>query len=491
MKDRDRTHLSVHEPDVKGGAGALNFGQGLGYFIITFGCQQNDHDSERIAGLLEQLGYRPVAEAKVADLVVLNTCSIRENADGRFYGNLGLVKAMRDARPGMLVAVCGCMMRVDEHVARLRRSYPFVDLVFGPADIHRLPELLLRRLEEGRRVYDVTTEDGIVEDMPVVHGRRFRALVTIMYGCNNFCAYCIVPYTRGRERSRRLEAILDEVRQRRDEGFAEVMLLGQNVNSWQPEEGDADFASLLEQVAETGIPRLRFMTSHPKDISPRVLEVMAAHPNIERHLHLPLQSGSDEILRRMNRRYDSARFMGIVEDARCLIPDIGISTDIIVGFPGETEADFQATLDVVERVGFDAAYMFQYSPRYGTPAAMLEEQIDAETMRLRFDRLLTLMNRLTEASNRRLLGRQEEVLIESADPELLELSGRTSSHHLVRFALDPGLLTDTALAALTADARAEALEGYLAQVEITETGRHAIRGVARSLISGSETRRRP
>ncbi|MDI9469578.1 MAG: tRNA (N6-isopentenyl adenosine(37)-C2)-methylthiotransferase MiaB [Bacillota bacterium] len=459
------------------------------YWIRTFGCQQNDHDSEILAGLLEACGLLPAASLETSDLAILNSCSIRENADGRFYGHLGIVKAERERRPELLVAVCGCLPRIREHQERIRRSYPFVDLIFGPEDIPRLPELLLKRIRTGRQVHHVSeTNDPLVEGLPAARQRRFRALVTIMTGCDNFCSYCIVPYTRGRERSRDSDAILAEVRQLAAAGYSEVMLLGQNVNSWNQKRRPGaldppgrDFAWLLEEVARTGIPRIRFMTSNPRDLSNELLAVMARHPNIERHLHLPLQSGSDRVLALMNRHYDRARYLEIVREARRRIPDIAFSTDIIVGYPGETEADFAQTLSLVEEVAFDSAFLFQYSPRYGTPASLLAERLPPDVMRQRFDRLLALQNRLSEESNRRLVGRELTVLIEgAADHRPGLLLGRSSQNQLVNFALPPelarGLGTDDS------ERLGEELEGRFAIVRVEEARMLSTSGTALELL---------
>ncbi|MDI9497813.1 MAG: tRNA (N6-isopentenyl adenosine(37)-C2)-methylthiotransferase MiaB [Bacillota bacterium] len=465
------------------------------YWIRTFGCQQNDHDSEIIAGLLEASGLVPAASLEDCDLAILNSCSIRENADGRFYGHLGIVKAERERRPELLVAVCGCMPLIEEHVERIRRSYSFVDLVFGPEDIPRLPQLLRERLESGRKVREIDRASGIIaEGLPVVRARRFRALVTIMTGCDNYCSYCIVPYTRGRERSRDSEAILAEVRQLVSEGYGEVMLLGQNVNSWnrkrRPDSTDPpgrDFAWLLEQVAATGIPRIRFMTSNPRDLSSGMLAVMERHANIERHLHLPLQSGSDRVLAQMNRHYDRARYLAIVAEARRRIPDIAFSTDIIVGFPGETEADFAETLSLVEEVAFDSAFLFQYSPRYGTPAALLARRIPPEIMRERFDRLLSLQNRLSEASNHRLVGRELSVLIEgAADHRPGLLLGRSSSNHLVNFALTPAIARECGVDPGDSDRAGELLEGRFARVRVEAARMLSTSGTALAVLPAGE-----
>ncbi|MDW7659471.1 MAG: tRNA (N6-isopentenyl adenosine(37)-C2)-methylthiotransferase MiaB, partial [Bacillota bacterium] len=383
------------------------------YWMHTYGCQLNENDGEKIAGILDEMGYNPALEAREADLIILNTCSVREHADDRLFGNLGGLKNLRQERPDLLIAVCGCMMKQAEHVARIERSFSFVDLVFGPQDIYRLPELLYHRLTEEKKQYMVGDDDVMVEGLPIHRARRFRALCSIMYGCNNFCTYCIVPYTRGRERSRTPDDILAELRQLAGSGYREVMLLGQNVNSYGQDQQKmetpdqlafasiSDFADLLAAAAGLGFYRIRFMTSHPKDISEKLLRVMADNPVIEPHLHLPLQSGSNAVLNRMNRQYTREQYVAIVTRARSLMPGLALSTDIIVGFPGETEADFAQTLDLMERVRFDSAFTFLFSRRTGTPAANMTDQVDPAVMHERFDRLTEMQYRHSLTSNQR------------------------------------------------------------------------------------------
>lgn len=453
---------------------ALFVNRSLGYHIITFGCQQNENDSERMAGLLDEMGYQAVESPREADLILLNTCSVRENADDRFFGHLGMVKNIRRDRPDLIIGLAGCLMTQDEAVAKIRQSYPFVDLVFGPQDIYRLPELLFHRLTDTRRVYDVGEDDTLVEGLPIHRARKHRALVSIMFGCNNFCTYCIVPYTRGRERSRTQADILAEIRQLVSDGYKEIMLLGQNVNSYgldlqKSDPGQADFSDLLAAVASIpGIYRIRFMTSHPKDLSPRLLATIAAYPAIEPHIHLPLQSGSDRILRAMNRHYTQAEFIEIARQARALRPGLTISTDLIVGFPGETEADFCQTLHTMAQIRFDAAFTFQYSRRTGTPAASYPDQIDDQTMRDRFARLLALQNEHSLASNESTLGTVQEVLIEGRsenDPHVL--SGRTAHNRLVNFRLPSDYPYPAELCQPDGSLDPARFEGQIAEVRIT------------------------
>lgn len=462
-------------------------GEGKLFHIITFGCQQNDNDSEKLAGQLLAMGLQPTDFAERADLILINTCSVRENAAGRFFGNLGIMKNLRKDNPNLLVGVCGCMMKQDEHVDRIRRSYPFVDLVFGPSDIYRFPELLNRRLQGTRRVYDVGHEDTVAENVPIKRERKYRALCTIMYGCNNFCSYCIVPYARGRERSRHQEEVIAELKALAKEGYSEVMLLGQNVNSYGKDlprtETQGDFVSLLSQAAEeSGLKRIRFMTSHPKDVSPALIDTMAKYPNIERHLHLALQSGSDSILKAMNRKYSADKFLSIVKEAREKIPGISISTDIIVGYPGETDEDFEETLRVVEEAAFDQAFTFQYSPRPGTPAASLEE-IPADVMTSRFNRLVELMNRNSLSSNERLLDTVQEVLIEGlSDHTESCLTGRDSASHLINFTVPERVFEAMGLKDADWPTRGLALEGRFAKVKILEARTFSLQGELLELL---------
>lgn len=458
------------------------------YYIYTYGCQLNENDSEKLAGLLDEMGFEKSMTPETADLVLLNTCSIRENADGRFYGNLGLVKAMRVKNPKMIVGVCGCMPAVEEHAERVKRSYSFVDLMFGTSDIYRLPELLYRRLSGTRRVYDISVEDVIAEDVPVRRERKHRALSTIMYGCNNFCSYCIVPYTRGRERSRRPEAVLTELKELAEQGYSEVMLLGQNVNSYGKDLKDEpkfnNFTALLEEAAKSsGLKRIRFMTSHPKDISSELLQVMAKYDNIENHLHLPLQSGSDRILKAMNRHYTAEHYLGIVHEAKRLMPEISITTDIIVGFPGESEEDFQKTLEVVEEVGYDSAFTFQYSPRYGTPAAESEEQIPQEIVTERFNRLLELQNNNSLKANERRVGKTYEILIEGlSDHHSEQLTGRASDNHLVNFPVTDELFEEAGVINGDYATLGSKLEGRFALVTMVEARQFSLRGKLEKLL---------
>ncbi len=412
------------------------------YYIRTFGCQLNENDSEKIAGMLEELGFSESNEMDNANVIVFNTCTIRENANDKIFGNLGIVNNLKKKDPSLIVILCGCMMKEKENAQKVLEKYRFVDIIFGPSDLHKLPEMLYKKISSLKKVYDIGDEDFISEGLPVKHKKKFRALCTIIYGCNNFCTYCIVPYVRGRERSRKMEHVLDELIQLSEQGYKEVMFLGQNVNSYGKDLETGDFAELLDKSGEIkGIKRIRFMTSHPKDISRKLIDVMVKHENIMPHLHLPLQSGSNSILKKMNRGYTTEQYYDIVSYAREKIPEITISTDIIVGFPCETEQDFQDTLDFMEKVRFNSAYTFQYSKRTGTPAANYEDQVSEDVVKSRFERLLALQSKCNYESNQKALGTVQEVLIEGRSEQKHDfLTGRTPHNRLINFSFDSNKL---------------------------------------------------
>jgi tRNA-2-methylthio-N6-dimethylallyladenosine synthase len=457
------------------------------YTIHTYGCQLNESDSEKLSGILKLISFVP-GHSDDIDLVVFNTCSIRENAQDRLFGNLGLIKAMKRKNPALIVAVCGCMMKQDENIDKIKKSYPFVDLIFGPQDIHRLPELLYKIRFQQKKVYDVSQTDFLADDLdlPIDRSRHFRALVPIMYGCNNFCTYCIVPYTRGRERSRPYDQIIKEMHELVLSGYKEILLLGQNVNSYGQDQADMpDFADLLEAAAKIpGIRRVRFMTSHPKDLSDRVIEIMAEYPIIEKHLHLPLQSGSDKILTAMNRHYSREQYLRTAKLFRNSIPDGTISTDIIVGFPGETEDDFSDTLSIMREIKFDAAFTFQYSVRPGTPAANMEDQIPKDIVTERFSRLLELQNAHCYDSNTSVVGKVEEILIEGKSENAPHiLSGRTSSNRLVNFVLPDNIeLIDGTHIDKGYNIDGDILEGCMAVVRITGARPFSLEGIWESWV---------
>ena len=446
--------------------------------VATFGCQMNARDSEKLTGILSEIGFEEGDSEEKADFVIFNTCTVRENANEHLYGRLGRLKQSKKANPDMIIGVCGCMMQETDEVAKLRAKYPYVDIIFGTHNLYTFPELLFTLLRKREGFVDAVSSEGseviassaddiikyerlqrygsksrdmeklyrkpvvsvwkdnkdIVEELPSKRKYSFKQGINIMFGCNNFCSYCIVPYVRGREKSRKPEDIYEEIRRAADDGVKEIMLLGQNVNSY---DGGIRFPELLRNVddiaCETGIERVRFMTSHPKDLSDELIEAMAASKKVCRQFHLPMQSGSDAVLKRMNRHYDKETFLKRAEGLKKAMPDISLSTDIIVGFPGETEGDFLETLDVVKRVRFDAAYTFIYSKREGTPAAAYTDQIDEETVKNRFNRLLDAQNAIVAENLAKYTGRILPVLFEDMseyDKKLIsgKLEGGTTVH---------------------------------------------------------------
>ena len=400
--------------------------------VHTFGCQMNARDSEKLIGILEKIGYE-MTEDEHAELVLYNTCTVRDNANQKVYGRLGFLNTIKKKNPHMKIALCGCMMQEPSVVEKLQKSYRFVDLVFGTHNIYKFAELLASSLESDRMIIDIWKEtDKIVEELPADRKFFFKSGVNIMYGCNNFCSYCIVPYVRGRERSRKPEDILQEIRRLVQDGVVEVMLLGQNVNSYGKNlEHPISFAELLQEVEKIeGLERIRFMTSHPKDLSDELIEVMKNSEKICRHMHLPLQSGSSRLLKIMNRRYTKEQYLALVEKLRNAIPDISLTTDIIVGFPGETEEDFRETLDVVRKVRYDSAFTFIYSKRTGTPAAVMENQVPEDVVKERFDRLLQKVQEISKRTSSRFEGQTMPVLVEQVNRLL---TGRLSNNLLVHF----------------------------------------------------------
>ncbi|MDO4297467.1 MAG: tRNA (N6-isopentenyl adenosine(37)-C2)-methylthiotransferase MiaB [Lachnospiraceae bacterium] len=402
----------------------------------TFGCQMNARDSEKLRGILELAGYE-LSENPESDVVLYNTCTVRENANLKVYGRLGYLSGVKKRNPGMKIALCGCMMQEPEVVEKIKKSYRFVDLIFGTHNIFKFAELLVTALESDRMVIDLWKDtQQIVEDLPVERTYSFKSGVNIMFGCNNFCSYCIVPYVRGRERSRKPEDILREIEGLVKDGVKEIMLLGQNVNSYGKNlENPVTFAQLLQEVEKVdGLERIRFMTSHPKDLSDDLIEVMKHSQKICRHLHLPLQSGSSRILKQMNRRYTKEQYLELAGKLRREIPDLSLTTDIIVGFPGETEEDFQETLDVVRKVRYDSAFTFIYSKRTGTPAAAMENQVPEDVVKDRFARLLTLVQDISKEMSARVQGQIQPVLVESMNEQDASLvTGRLSNNLLVHF----------------------------------------------------------
>ena len=416
--------------------------------VTTFGCQMNARDSEKLLGILEAMGYEAV-DSEQADFVLYNTCTVRENANQRVYGRLGQLGAYKKKNPHMIIALCGCMMQEPEVVERIRTSYRFVDLVFGTHNIFKLAELVslcldAREEKRHRTVVDIWKDtDKIVEDLPVERKYSFKSGVNIMFGCNNFCSYCIVPYVRGRERSRRPEEIIREIRKLVADGVTEVMLLGQNVNSYGKNlEEPMTFAGLLREVEKIeGLGRIRFMTSHPKDLSDELIQVMAESQKICRHLHLPLQSGSSRILKEMNRRYTKEQYLALAEKIKAAVPGISLTTDIIVGFPGETEEGFLETMDVVKRVEFDSAFTFIYSKRTGTPAAAMENQVPEAEVKDRFERLLAEVQNISARVCGRDVRTVQRVLVEEVNDHTPGfMTGRLSNNTVVHFPGDPSMI---------------------------------------------------
>ena len=413
--------------------------------VTTFGCQMNARDSEKLAGILERIGFVEDPEEESADFVIFNTCTVRDNADQRLYGRLGHLKGEKYRNPNRIIALCGCLMQEESAVEKIKRSYPYVNIIFGTHNIYKLAELIcIQGLRPGKQVIDILKgTDEVVEDIPSVRKYPFKSGVNIMYGCNNFCSYCIVPYVRGRERSRRPKEIIREIERLAADGVVEVMLLGQNVNSYgKGLEEEVSFAGLLREAERVeGIERIRFMTPHPKDLSDELIEVMSNSKKICRHIHLPLQSGSSRILEKMNRHYTKEGYIELALKIRERIPDIAITTDIITGFPSETQEDVDDTLDVIERVGFDGAFTFIYSPRKGTPAAKIEDNVSYETKSKRFMELVKHLEKHIEAHSKTMVGKTYGVLVDGVSKTDKDMySGYTEENKLVHFKGDESMI---------------------------------------------------
>ncbi len=418
-------------------------GRKLTACVVTFGCQMNFKDSEKLVGILTEMGYEETDDEH-ADLVLYNTCTVRENANFKIYGRLGYLSKIKENNPNMIVGLCGCMMQEKHVVEKLNKSYRFIDLIFGTHNIYNFAKLMYERLAEDHKVEEIL--DGttkIVEDLPTKRKYSFKSGVNIMFGCNNFCSYCIVPYVRGRERSRKPEDIVKEIEQLVSEGVVEIMLLGQNVNSYGKTLDDPiTFAQLLKKVTEIdGLKRIRFMTSHPKDLSDELIETMHSSDKICKQFHLPMQSGSNKILKEMNRHYTREDYLELVRKLRESVPDIGLSTDIIVGFPGESEEDFEDTLELIKECRFDSVFTFIYSKRTGTPAAEMDNQVDDETVKNRFDRLLKVVNEISNEKVNEKLGEVVDVLIEEKNERLDNyVSGRLSNNTVVHVPADESVI---------------------------------------------------
>lgn len=416
---------------------AETLGRPLTFHVTTFGCQMNARDSEKLTGILEQIGYVEEEEENQADFVIYNTCTVRENANQKVYGHLGQLNRVKKKNPHMLIGLCGCMMQEPEVVEKLKKSYRFVDLIFGTHNIFKFAELVATRLESDRMVIDIWKDtDKIVEDLPSERKFSFKSGVNIMFGCNNFCSYCIVPYVRGRERSREPKDIIREIEKLVADGVCEIMLLGQNVNSYgKTLDNPITFAELLREVNKIeGLKRIRFMTSHPKDLSDDLIMAIKECDKVCKHMHLPLQSGSSRVLKEMNRHYDKEKYLDEVKRLREQIPDIAITTDIIVGFPGETEEDFLETMDVVKQVRYDSAFTFIYSKRTGTRAATMENQVPDDVVKDRFDRLLKEVQTISSEKAKCYEGKVVPVLAEEMDDQKDGyVTGRMDNNSIVHF----------------------------------------------------------
>lgn len=441
--------------------------RGLGkdrkFYIRTYGCQMNEHDTEVMAGIFMELGYQPTETVEDADVILLNTCAIRENAENKVFGELGHLKALKTEKPDLLLGVCGCMSQEESVVNKILQSYQYVDMIFGTHNIHRLPQILNEAYMSKEMVVEVWSKEGdVIENLPKVRKGNTKAWVNIIYGCDKFCTYCIVPYTRGKERSRRPEDIIQEVRQLAAKGYQEVTLLGQNVNAYGKDFEDMEYTlgDLMDELRKIDIPRIRFTTSHPRDFDDRLIEVLAKKGNLVEHIHLPVQSGSNDMLKIMARKYTREQFLELVAKIKKAIPDVALTTDIIVGFPNETEEQFEETLSLYREVGFESAYTFIYSPREGTPAAKMKDNIPMEVKKERLQRLNALVNELSQEAMEKYKGQVVEVLVEGKsknDPNVL--AGYTRRNKLVNF-VGP-----------------ESAIGKIVHVKVTETKTWTLNGV--------------
>lgn len=416
----------------------------LKYYIETWGCQMNEEDSEKLSGMLKRIGYELTDSRESASIIIFNTCCVRENAENKVFGNLGQLKNLKEKNPNLIIAICGCMMQQKGMADKILNMFPFVDIIFGTHNAYKFPEYLNRVIQEGVQVKEILNkEEGIVEGIPVDRKSDTKAYVTIMYGCNNFCTYCIVPYVRGRERSRKPEDIEKEVKDLIAQGYKEITLLGQNVNSYgKGLENEISFADLLRRLNEIkGIERIRFMTSHPKDLNMDVIKAIKECDKLCEQIHLPVQSGSSKILKDMNRHYDKEYYINLIKDIKREIPNVGITTDIIIGFPGETEEDFKDTLELVKEVEYDSAFTFIYSRRQYTPADRMENQIDDEVKHRRFNELVETVNSIVKEKNKALESKTLEILVEGPSKnDENKLTGRSRSGKLVNFPGDKSLV---------------------------------------------------
>ncbi|MCR8642108.1 tRNA (N6-isopentenyl adenosine(37)-C2)-methylthiotransferase MiaB [Paenibacillus sp. N1-5-1-14] len=465
-KEDIKVHYDFEIPDVD-----KEIGIGKHYLIQTYGCQMNEHDTETMKGMLEAMGYRSTEDRKEADVILLNTCAIRENAEDKVFGELGHLKTLKLQKPGLILGVCGCMSQEESVVNRILQKHSFVDIIFGTHNIHRLPSLLKEAYFSKEMVVEVWSKEGdIVENMPKKR-EGMRAWVNIMYGCDKFCTYCIVPYTRGKERSRRPEDVLAEVRDLARLGFKEITLLGQNVNAYGKDFEDIEylFGDLMDDIRKIDVPRVRFMTSHPRDFDDHLIEVLGKRGNLMEHIHLPVQSGSTEILKKMSRKYTRERYLELVSKIKAVIPDVVLSTDIIVGFPGETDEQFEETMSLVQEVGFDFAFTFIYSPREGTPAAAMEDNVSVEVKKARLQRLNEVIAAFSRDSNEALIGQVMEVLVEGESKnDVNVLSARTRTNKLIHFTGSRELVGKIVYLQVT-DAKTWFLRGELVEAPLQKT----------------------
>lgn len=423
---------------------AVKYGRPRLALTETYGCQQNENDTERIRGMLRESGFEFTDDHNIADVVIYNTCAVRENAEQKVFGRLGILKHIKEQRRDLIIGICGCMVQQEHITEKIRKVHPQVDLIFGTHSLYKMPELLYKAMHQKKAVVDITDSEGaIAEDIPILRDAQHQAWVSVMYGCNNFCSYCIVPYVRGRERSRRPEAVINEIKELVASGCSEISLLGQNVNSYGKDlEEDIDFSDLMRMVNDIeGVKRIRFMTSHPKDLSDKLIETIRDCDKVCKQLHLPFQAGSDKILEQMNRKYTKAQYLEKIEKVKREIPGISLSTDVIVGFPTETNEDFCETLDVLRKVEFDNIFSFIYSRREGTPAAKLDFVLSDEEIHQNFDKLLEVQNEISKRKNDAYVGRIETVLVDGASKnDENTLSGRCDSSKIVNFKGDRSLV---------------------------------------------------
>lgn len=453
----------------------LGMGQGRKFYIRTYGCQMNEHDTEVMAGIFMQLGYQPTEKIEEADVVLLNTCAIRENAENKVFGELGFLVKYKRQNPEMLIGVCGCMSQEESVVNKILKTYQHVDMVFGTHNIHRLPHILKEAYMSKEMVVEVWSKEGdVIENLPKQRLGSIKAWVNIMYGCDKFCTYCIVPYTRGKERSRRPEEIIQEVRELAAQGYKEIMLLGQNVNAYGKDFTDIEYGlgDLMDELRKINIPRIRFTTSHPRDFDDHLIEVLAKKGNLVEHIHLPVQSGSNEILKIMARKYTREHFLALVERIKAAIPDVALTTDIIVGYPNETEEQFQETLDLYREVGFETAFTYIYSPREGTPAAKMVDNVPEEVKKERLQRLNAVVAEFSANALKQYEGKIVEVLVEGSSKKRDDvLAGYTRRNKLVNFD-GPKELVGQVVKVKINEAKAYSLRGEFVEV-VKQTGVHA------------------